>query len=82
MNIPEIMQKLDPIQTAIDKGGCEKPDGDFCLHNEREDEGHGWAAMNPSRMCMGCAAYWHIASAVNLLRDMLRREQIMEASQH
>lgn len=79
IDISGILKMLDPIQTAVNRlGECGKPDGDYCLSN-RPDERNGWSGMNPSRMCGGCAAYWHLGSAVNELMDLRRREAIIAA---
>lgn len=80
MEIQEMLSRLDKIQTAVSRhGDCQKPSGDFCLTNQA-DEGNGWHAMNPDRMCRGCAAYWHLGCAVNELMALQRYENILAAS--
>lgn len=77
MDIPVILTELDKIQTEINQEPCIHPatGGICCLEPDRWT-GKGWNQWDPSKMCSGCAAYWHVAAAVNELRELQRRGQL------
>lgn len=65
-DIDRIVTRLDSSQTDLNHSPCRNAP-DRCLE-PHQGEGAGWDDMNPNRMCVTCAAYWHIAVAANLLR--------------
>lgn len=73
-----ILDRIDQAQTMLNHTPCEHTPN-LCLEPV-EGEGHGWGAMNPDRMCPTCAAYWHLASAVNLLNHHKRVLEIVAAA--
>lgn len=70
-----ILNRIDQAQSMLNRTPCERQPN-LCLEPV-EGEGSGWGDMNPNRMCPTCAAYWHLAMAVNLLQHHKRVQELI-----
>lgn len=80
MDIEKILKSLDPIQSQLNYGPCryhEEMGREMCL----APSPLAWQDMDPKLMCQGCAAYWHLGAAVNVLLDLQRIETLKGMTQ-